>query len=59
MPTITYHNKRIRLTDRMFSLPGIRYGPDKEGIAAVKRLEKAGLVEIREYSNHYRINPTF
>jgi hypothetical protein len=34
-------------------------GIDKEDKDTVKRLEKAGLVEIREYSNHYKINPTF
>jgi hypothetical protein len=33
-------------------------GIDKEGKDAVKRLEKAGLVEIRDYSNN-KINPNF
>jgi hypothetical protein len=36
-----------------------RFGPDQEGIDAAKKLEKAGLVEIREYSSHYKINPKF
>jgi hypothetical protein len=34
-------------------------GVEQEGIDAVKRLEKIGLVEISYYSNHYRINPKF
>lgn len=39
--------------------PKRRYniGVEREGIKAVKHLEKIGLVEIRDYSNHYRINP--
>jgi hypothetical protein len=68
MLTITYHGKKIRLNDEMLGY--LQYalkspnrwhniGLDKEGIAAVKRLAKIGLVEIREYSNHYRINPAF
>jgi hypothetical protein len=68
MPTIVYHGKKLRLTNEMFGY--LEYamkspnrwhniGLDQEGIDAVKRLEKIGLVEIRGYSNHYRLNPKF
>ena len=68
MPTITYHGKKIPLTDEMFGYLeyAMKYpsrwhniGLDQNGIDAVKRLEKIGLVEIRDYSNHYRLNPKF
>ena len=68
MLTISYHGKKIRLNEEMLGY--LQYalkspnrwheiGKDEEGIDAVKRLEKIGLVEIREYSNQYKINPTF
>jgi hypothetical protein len=66
--TITYRGTKILLTDEMFGYLEYamkspnrlhKFGPDEDGIAAVKKLEKAGLVEIREYSGHYKINPTF
>jgi hypothetical protein len=68
MLTLNYHGKKIRLSDRMLSLLQYamknpnrwhRFGPDEDGIEAAKRLEKTGLVEICEYSSHYRINPKF
>jgi hypothetical protein len=64
--TINYHGKKIRLTENMLGylqhalkLPNRWHeiGQDIEGKDAVKRLEKAGLVEIRDYSNHYKVRP--
>ncbi len=64
--TIDYKGRRIRLTKRM--LEALQYalkypkiwhniGTDKASLEAVKRLEAAGLVEVLEYSNQYRVKP--
>lgn len=66
--TITYHGKKIRLTPRMqrsleyaLKMPDRWHtiGLDQESKDAIRQLEKSGLVEIREYSGHYKINPKF
>jgi hypothetical protein len=68
MLTITYHDKKIRLNEEM--LRYLQYAmkeparwhamaADQKSKDAIKHLKKIGLVEIREGTNHYRINPTF
>jgi hypothetical protein len=64
--TLLYSGKKIKLDDRMLSI--LQYaldypntwhnmGTDKASIATTNRLEKAGLVEIRDFSHQYRVKP--
>ncbi len=68
MITIDYHGKRLKLDEEMHQY--LQYamkepmrwhamGAGKKSKDAIKRLEKIGLVEIREGTNHYKISPTF
>ena len=68
MVTIDYHGKRLKLDEEM--LRYLQYaakepsrwhacGSGKKSQDAIKRLEKIGLVEIREGTNHYKVNPSF
>jgi hypothetical protein len=63
--TITYHGRKIRLDDVMMG--ALQWalknagrwqdiGKEKSRAGAIKRLEAAGLVEILEYSNQYRVS---
>jgi len=60
MTTINYQGRRIRLGKHMLSILqyALKYprlwhdiGQDKASRDAIKRLEAAGLVEVKDYSN--------
>jgi hypothetical protein len=68
MPTMTYKGRQIRLTPRMTEILeyATRYpkprswhniGHDEASKKAIERLRAAGLVEIAEHSNQYRLTP--
>jgi hypothetical protein len=64
--TLLYRGTKIRMHDRMASIlqyaldyPKMwrKIGTDEASIAAVKKLEAAGLMKIKDYSNQYRVKP--
>jgi hypothetical protein len=66
MPTMNYKGRRIELTDEMAE--ALEYalqrpkawhsiGWTTEHKEAAKRLSAEGLVEIRDFSNQYRLTP--
>jgi hypothetical protein len=62
MVTITYHGRKIRLDEDMLRLlqwalerPG-RWVKIADEMAAVRRLEAAGLVEVFEVAKMYRVD---
>jgi hypothetical protein len=68
MPTIIYKGRRIRLSQRMFEILeyATKYpkpeswhniGRDEASRKAIERLRAAGLVEVAEQSNQYRLIP--
>jgi hypothetical protein len=68
MPTITYKGSQIRLTERMIEILdyATKYpkpaswhniGRHEASRKAIERLEAAGLVEVAEHSNQYRLTP--
>lgn len=68
VPTMTYKGRQIRLTQEMIEIldyatkyPKPRswhnIGKDDASKKAIKRLQAAGLVEIAEHSNQYRLTP--
>jgi hypothetical protein len=68
VPTITYKGIRIRLTRRAFEMldyaakyptPGRWHdiGGSDEDRKAAEQLKVAGLIEVREFSNQYRLTP--
>jgi hypothetical protein len=68
MPTMFYKGRQIRLTPRMIEILdyATRYakprswhniGRDEASRKAIERLADAGLVEIAEHSNQYRLTP--
>jgi hypothetical protein len=68
MPILTYQGRRIRLTQRMVEILdyATKYpkpnswhniGHDDASKKAVERLRAAGLVEVAEHSNQYRLTP--
>jgi ribosomal protein L19E len=66
MTTINYQDRRIRLGKHMAAALkfALHYpeqwhdiGHDRAMRDAVKRLKAAGLIEVRDYSNQYRVKP--
>jgi hypothetical protein len=68
MPILTYKGRKIRLTPRMIEILeyATRYpqprswhniGRDEASGKAIARLEAAGLVEVAEHSQQYRLTP--
>jgi hypothetical protein len=68
MPTITYKGRRIRLSQQMFEILdyATKYpkpaswhniGRDDASRQAIERLKTAGLVEVAEHSQQYRLTP--
>jgi hypothetical protein len=68
MPTIFYKGRQIRLSQRMVEILdyATRYpkpsswhniGRDEASRKAIERLEAAGLVEVAEHSQQYRLTP--
>jgi hypothetical protein len=68
MPTMIYKGRRIRFTQRMVEIldyatkypkpaSWLSIGRDEASRKAIERLEAAGIVEIAEHSNQYRLTP--